>query len=185
MKIEYYLTEQMRLHPCMQPLDVIKLCYQAAFGAEHLLGDMERVKKYFDDEFITVPERDGMLAEPIADDVCRVNLAVWKKWRLPRERLFHLFVLSAKWRRENPEEVFWAYMALGETLPFPPGEWRDILEEYKKGDIRPVRHSNIYREKEHPAYRVISGRDALLHLNRIISPPGNLPDNPTLRVVLP
>ena len=31
------LREQLRRHPSMQPQDVIKLCYQAARGAEHLI----------------------------------------------------------------------------------------------------------------------------------------------------
>ena len=36
-----YLQEQVCLHPTMQPQDVVKMCYQAAFGAEHLLADKE------------------------------------------------------------------------------------------------------------------------------------------------
>ena len=160
--MEYYLKEQMRLHPSMQAQDIVKLCYQAAFGAEHLLGDMQRVKEYFDSEFLSVPEKDGMLAEAIADDVCRVNLAVWKKLRLPSEWLFNLFAISAGLRREGGEECFWEYMAQAEKLLLPSDKWRDFVAEYKKGGSRPVHHSETYRESERPAYRVVSGRHARL-----------------------
>ena len=35
-----YVEEQLRLHPATQPQDVIKQCYQAARGAEHLLAHL-------------------------------------------------------------------------------------------------------------------------------------------------
>ena len=49
------LQEQLRLHPAMQPRDVIKLCYQAARGAEHLLADLTRARAYFDQEYAATP----------------------------------------------------------------------------------------------------------------------------------
>ena len=47
------------------------------------------------------------------------------------------------------------------------GKYKEIMidtaensytEEYLKGDLCPVHHSESYREKEHPAYRVITGQ---------------------------
>lgn len=34
---EYYLRNSAAKHPSMQAQDIVKLCFQAAFGAEHLL----------------------------------------------------------------------------------------------------------------------------------------------------
>ncbi|MCL2620234.1 MAG: hypothetical protein FWD97_04790 [Defluviitaleaceae bacterium] len=155
--IEKYLKEQKHLHPSMKPQDAVKLCFQAAFGAEHLLGDMEKVKNYFDTEFAGVQETDGLLAEFIADDVCRINLAVWKKRGLPSKELFDLFVASASQKRENGKETFWKYMSEAEKLPWTDNEWQNFVEEYKKDGIRAVHHSQTYREQERPAYRIISG----------------------------
>ena len=37
MSFEFYFEEQLKKHPSMQFSDAVKLCYQAAMGAEHLL----------------------------------------------------------------------------------------------------------------------------------------------------
>lgn len=155
--IEAYLREQKRLHPSMQPQDAVKLCFQAAFGAEHLLEDIEKAKNYFNTEFEGVQKAHGLLAEFIADDVCRINLAVWKKMGLCPNELFDLFVASASQKREGSEEIFWKYMSEAEKLPWPVGHWQNFVEEYKKGGVRAVHHSQIYREQERPSYRIISG----------------------------
>jgi len=144
------MKEQLQLHPSMQPQDMVKLCFQAAYGAEHLLGDITRVRQYFDDEMARISERDGPLVEFIADDVCRVNMAVWKKHRLPGEWLFNLFVESAQERRGNGKEIFDAYMKQAEAFMPMGKEWQGITA--------PVHHTDIYRENEYPAYRVIAGR---------------------------
>ena len=157
MMFKHYLTEQVKLHPSAEPRDIIKLCFQAAFGAEHLLGDIPRVRDYFNEEFQNVRERDGLLFEPIADDVCRVNLAVWKKQQLPDEWLFNLFVLSASFKREKGEEFFWEYMAQAEEMGLLHSADGSPLEEYKKGGLKPVHHSDVYRANESPSYRVVSG----------------------------
>ena len=39
MNFSDHLKKQLSLHPSMQPQDIVKLCYQAAFGAEPLLPD--------------------------------------------------------------------------------------------------------------------------------------------------
>ena len=84
MSFKHYLTEQIKKHPSMMPQDVIKLCYQAAFGAEHLLADISAARRYFDSELASVDARDGELFEMISEKVCRVDLGVWKKKNLPR-----------------------------------------------------------------------------------------------------
>ena len=168
-----YLAEQIKLHLSMQPQDIIKLCYQATFGAEHLLGDMVRVKGYFDTEFLNTPENDAPLAEFLTEDVCRVNLAAWKKLKIPQEWLFNLFVQAAGVKRDGGEASFWEYMSLAEGLPFDASEWQTAVNEYKKGGVRPVHHSEKYREAEKPAYRIISGiYTRLIPLFRHIKPEG-------------
>ena len=47
MNFTAYVEEHLHLHPSTQPRDVIKQCYQAARGAEHLLMDTARARAYF------------------------------------------------------------------------------------------------------------------------------------------
>ncbi|MBQ4649146.1 MAG: hypothetical protein IJB73_00440 [Firmicutes bacterium] len=163
MDFKNYLRKQGELHPAMKSQDVMKMIYQAAFGAEHLLEDEEAARKYFQDEYDRVPADAGMpLVESISEDMCRVNLAAWKGRKLPAEWLYRIFVLSAKDRQNNPER-FHEYLELaGEEiarggLDFGSDEWDVFRNEYLKGGIRPVHHSKEYRQAERPAYRLAAG----------------------------
>ena len=60
MDFSFYLKTQLEHHPSMQMQDIIKMCYQATFGVEHMLADTERAKNYFtkeaaDSEWLTKP----------------------------------------------------------------------------------------------------------------------------------
>ena len=79
MDFDFYLKEQLKLHPSMQMQDIIKMCYQATFGVEHLLSDTKRAKQYFHQEYTTTPADASLpLYEAISDEFCRVNLGAWK-----------------------------------------------------------------------------------------------------------
>ena len=51
MDFEQYLIEQLNKHPAMQPQDLVKMCYQAAYGAEHLLADPHSAWIYLKKEY--------------------------------------------------------------------------------------------------------------------------------------
>ncbi|MCL2398481.1 MAG: hypothetical protein FWC91_01890 [Defluviitaleaceae bacterium] len=174
--IERYIKEQFELHPSMEPRDVAKLCYQAAFGAEHLLQDVENAKRYFYKEFESLDpqtDTDEPLVEPIGSGVCRINLGAWKKRSLPPEQLFELFVKSAG-KIKKDESQFLSYLEQAErfvknnliaNISFTVEDWHNFINEYKKGGIRPVHHSKTYREQEKPAYRVVD--DSIFKLSGI------------------
>ena len=145
------------------PQDAVKLAYQAAFGAEHMLWDVAIARAMFDEEYAREPF-PAPLAEEIAHDVVRVNLAAWKDAKLPVDWLFDLFVLSSSCKNENAHELFGFYLreleglAKKGALPYSYTAWVDFMSEYNLHDVpRPVRHSEGYREKEKPAYRIVSG----------------------------
>ena len=96
MKFKDYLDYELNTKKSMGFQDVIKMCYQAAFGAEHLLEDLERALAYFDEEFADTEERDVPLYEYISEDVARVDLGAWKASKLPKKWLFDLFVMATK-----------------------------------------------------------------------------------------
>ena len=96
MNFERYLMEQVEMHPSVQPQDIVKMCYQAAYGAEHLLSDLQGARRYLGEEYAATEARDTALYENISDTVCRVNLSAWRFRGLPLQWLFRMFAASAE-----------------------------------------------------------------------------------------
>lgn len=161
MSLQYYIIEQLKIHPATQPQDIVKQCYQAAFGAEHLLKDIDRAKQYLQREYETViPSNSIPLYEEISETVCRVNLASWKAKQLPLNLLFQLFIQSST-ISTNGKELFLQYLQEAtpiiqtETVPFSFEQWNNFLNEYKAIGMPSLHHSEAYRNQEFPAYRII------------------------------
>lgn len=146
-----YLKEQRARHPSMEARDALKLCYQAAFGAEHLLSDVNKAKDYFFREFEGVSTTDEPVFERISHEVCRVNLGSWKKEGLPADWLFNMFLLSCKIKPDSSKTF--AEYAVEASKEFDGFD--AFFDEYLKGGIRPVHHSDCYRAAEQPHYRVV------------------------------
>ena len=153
-----YISEQLSLHPSITPQDMVKMCFQAAYGAEHLLMDIEKVQSYFLTEYNACGESDEPVIEHIADEVCRANLAAWKKSSLPWEWLFNLFVKSASVSMLNSERRFFEYInEWTQTCDELQAYMQDYLAKCENGNPQAVHHSQQYRDAEKPAYRIISG----------------------------
>ncbi len=151
MKFRDYLDHELNTKLALELQDVIKMCYQAAFGAEHLLEDLDKARKYFDREFELVEMRDVPLYEYISEDVARVDLGAWKAKGLPKEWLFDLFVMATKENYGGEEKML---ENLAEVVKMMP-EMVGFVEEYKAGGIRPVHHSQRYRDEHKPSYRLV------------------------------
>ena len=162
MKIQDYLTEHIKKHPSVMPQDIVKFCYQAAFGAEHLLSDVAAARQYFDAEFDATSPHMGELVECLSNDIARVDLGSWKQMGLPKEWLFRMFVASTNFGGK-PTSSFEELLCcvdgtLIKDLDFNLEEWHRCLEQYKAGGIRAVHHSEQYRNAEKPAYRLVDRR---------------------------
>ena len=166
-------------HPSIHPQDIIKLCYQAAFGAEHLLTDEARVRAYWEREWQAVPPMNRPLCEPISAEYSRVDLAAWKAAGLEAEWLWRMFYMTASQPGAssilNLEELFDTVTAMTETneLPFSAREWQDFLTLYRNNGGGAIHHSEGYRTAEHPAYRVVHRRytDLIPILQKIAQAP--------------
>lgn len=163
MEFEDILREQIRMHPSMEAQDFIKLCFQASFGAEHLLSDIELARQYFDTEYEGVSKNKSPLYEQISDDVYRINLAPWKRMGLPQNWLFQMFVLTSNTESNSKgSELFYKYLDITEEminsadLNFTIDDWLAYKEDYLREGIKPVHHSENYRSKENPSYRIVS-----------------------------
>ena len=161
MDFEKYLLEQIGMHPSVQPRDMVKCCYQAAFGAEHLLQDTAKAEAYLQREYEETTAREVSLYEPISEGICHVNLAAWKYHRLPVQWLFRMFVLSAA-EKQAGESRFLEYLHTVEEVlkkadvPFSAAEWQEYLQAYLASGISAVHHSAEYRAAEQPAYRIVN-----------------------------
>jgi len=155
---------QAAAHPAFSPQDAVKLSYQAVFGAEHLLLDPEGAKDWFDREYASVSPDDQPLFEPVSDHYARVNLGSWKAQGLDPDRLFALFYKTASTPSGKTDADLAAALdtvgALAEEgkLPFSHADWLAYRGEYTAKGGGTVHHSKGYREKERPAYRIVSMR---------------------------
>lgn len=170
-----HLLSQFACHPHMQPQDAVKLCYQGAYGCEHLITDRAHAREWLFEEMATaVPT--GRLTEPISSRFCRVNLGDWRELGLKPEWLLTLFFRSAAWSAAYPRETadteFAALLceARREGIrigAFSEEQWDSFRSRYH-GDA--VRHTPSYRAAYQPAYRVLDNRCliALPILQRIL-----------------
>ena len=155
------VKQQIKIHPFMEPKDMYKMCFQAAFGAEHLISDRQKAREYLTREFEqTKASTNEPLIEWLSEGVARVNIAPYKAAGYPLETLLDLFITSAS-DFAGSTEMFLDYLeqiaelAKEESFRFGEKQWRAFCQDRQIG---PVHHSEIYREKEHPAYRVIAGQ---------------------------
>ena len=159
MSFGFFLEEQIKKHPSVQPQDVVKLCYQAAYGSEHLMSDYDGARKYLEEEYSAISGSNGELYEQISDKVCRVNLSAWKAEGLPVEWLFRMFAASCV-TESDAEGEFGEYLQIAEQLlrsadvGFTMQEWKNYLDEYKKNGMHSVHHSERYHNWELPSYRI-------------------------------
>lgn len=155
------LQEQSQLHPSILPQDIAKLCYQATFGAEHLLLHRNKAFDYFMQEYDNTPANSMPIFEVLCNSYARCNLGAWKQLHLPAEWLFEIFYHTASEKSLGKKELFWNYMNIAETLvmenqfSFSKEEWDNYVSDYKMHDVTAVHHSEQYRKNEQPAYRLI------------------------------
>ncbi len=186
MEFKYYLKQQLEKHKLMQPRDIVKMCYQAAFGAEHLLADIDAAEKYFYAEYDSVESKEGELYEELSSDICRINMTAWKTSGMPAEWLFNMFVHSAS-VPHGSRELFLGYLQEveavleGTEVMFAMKEWQEYLANYKAEGMSAVHHSDIYRENEKPAYRIVNRR--YLNALPILKAALALPENNGVKVI--
>lgn len=160
MNFKECLINQLKKHPQAMPQDIIKMCYQAAFGGEHLSIDFKKAKDYLYEESERTLPCEGELYEQISEDIYRVNLSAWKYEGFPCDLLFKIFTLSFKETQGGEAEFLKLTDEASEVLKrekvnFSYSEWEDFFKGYLKKGITPLHHSDKYREAEKPAYRIV------------------------------
>ena len=157
------LTEQAQKYPHMQVRDLFKYLYQSAFGCEHLVASREGATEGITrewQEMQTFPGASCQKTEALDGAYGRVCLS-WLRQGLTPSTLGGLFCASAK-KEEGGKEELEKKLAIAREmiqeglLPFSVREFDMEAETWRYDSYPAIRHSEIYRAKYKPAYRVIA-----------------------------
>lgn len=150
------LQEQLRFYPEMENRDILKLIFQASFGAKHALENKSAARRWFFREFAGVEARSGRIFEVISPDICRVDLRAWKAACLPGEWLFNMFMAGAE-TFSGSKELFEANLLQAQKI-LPAEKFAGLQALLRGYDGKSVHHSERYRKLYKPAYRIVSTR---------------------------
>lgn len=178
------LLEHFRKYPEMEIADAVKLLYQSEFGGGHMIPDpsrsLERIRQEWRErrkdgtggggtgKSGQAADRQASLDEggserervweSIGGGMYRIYLDALDKG-LAAETLNEIFVQTAD-RRVGSREAFEHKLEILEecvkegSIPFDEAEVRAYLERYRQQGYPAVSHSQVYRERYCPSYRV-------------------------------
>ncbi len=152
------LMQHAKAYPGLQIQDIFKFIHQSAFGCEHFVASLEKATAFIEKEYESGVRQAQI--EPLDGDYCRVPLWVLRQG-LRAETLGKLFVASAK-REENGQTALAEKLETARELvkegllPFAQAEFEEALAQWAAQGYPAVHHSDSFREKYHPAYRVIN-----------------------------
>ena len=154
--IKDVILDEIERHPYLQPEDLVKLSFQAAYGCEHLLTDTESARNYLRREWEQA-DNDEPLFQLLSPSFARVHIAACVRENIPENYIFEVFERSTLVKEENADELFNSYIAtITEIeLPFPKEEWLAFLKQYEENGGGAIHHSRIYHDTAKPMYRVI------------------------------
>jgi uridine kinase len=179
------ITEQMRLYPKSEAVDLLKVLYQNEFGPGHLITDSRKAKKLLADEIAAnsepFPEKT---VEPIGNKLCRLHIAAVKEQGLSAETFYRFFEMTAIHTRGTEESFLRKvktlksiakiglptkigyygvkHLALSVTktqkLPFSAAEIDAAVSMWQAGGGGLFSHSKSFKETYKPAYRVVESQ---------------------------
>jgi hypothetical protein len=148
-------------YPAMKAGDGVKLCYQSEFGGGHLLPSREACEESIREERATAVglARESELLEPIGGGLVRLHLNAWQDAKdLRTETIAGLFLdvsdKTGTMQGFSEKVLLLQGLCREGKMPFAPAELEDYLEDYKKAGYPLCRHSEVYRQTYHPAYRL-------------------------------
>jgi len=152
------LSEHVKKYPQMEVQDAVKLIYQNEFGPGHLLADLNRAKSYlkqeaqetrFDGEDEEVFIGNGL----VRLNVCGLNETEMDELVLKMEKTakehkgsLDLFIQKIDVLIQMKKEGYFLF-SMDQLMRY--------LEEYSRQGYPMVSHSDSYRRKYKPHYRVI------------------------------
>lgn len=158
------LLSHFEKYPKMKVTDAVKLLYQSEFGGGHMIANPEKslhwIKTEWEQRNASASEWNTEILEEIGGGICRVSLKALGEGLAP-ETLNRMFVKTAD-RTVGTVEAFEKKLEILREIcsegraPFDAEELDRYLSEYKTCGYPPVSHSEVYRDRYAPAYRVVS-----------------------------
>ena len=171
--LENILISQYTAYPEMELTDYIKLIYQNEFGSGHMISNLSDSEAFLKSEYETVlaeedEQKNSGFIEDIGGGLSRIylNPTKIKSEDIPLINL--LFAATANTHRGSMDgfqnkSLLVREMSSKNLLPFNAETVKSFLDDYFSKGCPPMHHSEIYRRKYHPHYRVIKS-DYTLYL---------------------
>lgn len=155
-------SNQLSLYTPHRPADLVKLCFQAAFGAEHMLRDVEAARKRFLAEYHQAELTTANLYELLSPEFCKISLPAWKTAGLPAEWLFRAFAYSTFMNQDRESRIPLFHQYIHEAMELVPEELRtetiEFLKEYPVNEPVAIHHSAEYKAANKPSYRLLTSK---------------------------
>ena len=161
-KTRELLMSYCQAYPDVQIRDVFKFIYQSSFGCEHLVSSEKNVTDYIRAEADRGVADTMPYVEPLDGDYCRVSLH-YINLGLSADTLGRLFFLSAKKEPEGETELkkkleIAKALVKENKLSFSVEDFEREISLWEADGYPSVHHSDAFREKYAPSYRVIQKR---------------------------
>ncbi len=151
-------------YPEMQPVDAIKLAFQATYGGGHLIRDPESSLARMEEELAQAENRQGEeTAEDIGGGFVRIHLRAAARAGYALPALNRDFVRSGSRASGRETELkerlsLLRQMAGDGLFSFGAEEMDQAIAAYAAGGYGMVSHSEAYRRAYAPCYRVLARR---------------------------
>ena len=157
-----FIKTHVERYPQARPRDVYKLIFQGIYGVGHIItGNAE---EYLMEEAGRIP-LEGYpgrpLIEPVSPDgsMVRVNLRPFLRKKLSLDGLFRVVMASADVKGDEERfielwDVFVCMVEAGEVKMESDGI-KEVQEVIDSKGIKPMHHTEPYRQAYYPAYRVV------------------------------
>ena len=156
------LIKHFEKYPELQAEDVFKFIFQSAFGCEHLVSNEAAALEYIKREYASLSDDVAERVEKLDGEYSRVHLSCLRDGLSP-ETLARLFFLSAKKEENGAEELIEKLgvateLVREEIIRLDREKFEKKLDEWRSAGYPALHHSDAFRGKYRPAYRVISDR---------------------------
>lgn len=163
--LQNILVSQNTAYPEMELTDYIKLIYQNEFGSGHMISNLSDSEMFLKSEYETVlaeaeEQKVSEFIEDIGNGLSRIYLNPIKIKPEDLPLLNLLFAATANTHRGSMDRFqsksgLLSEMSSKNLLPLKADRVKSYLDDYFSKGCPPMHHSEIYRRKYHPHYRVI------------------------------
>lgn len=160
-KLKEIILEHIKKYPEAELQDILKMLYQNEFGPKHLAENEIECFKSLSNEINNINyDESEELFEDIGEGALRLNLKA-----IPvgtdLNYINKIIVNSSNDFCGTNEKLVVKFgllvvMAQNNEIPFDIGRVRDETNAFAKNGFKPISHSEVYKERYSPSYRVIS-----------------------------